>query len=85
MDLVSLVMLFISSGGFAINDYFDRESEAIVYPERAISSNKISPLGVVQFFGDVFRWICCRSLDKSSSSRDYRILYCFFNPVFKFF
>lgn len=54
MLLVSLVLLFIASGGFAINDYFDRESDAIVHPERPIPSNQISPLGVVQFSAAMF-------------------------------
>lgn len=54
MGLVSLVLLFIPSGGFAINDYFDRESDAIVHPERPIPSNQISPLGVVQFSAVMF-------------------------------
>ena len=49
MGLVSLVLFFIPSGGFAINDYFDRESDAIVHPKRPIPPNQISPLGVVQF------------------------------------
>ena len=35
-------------GGFAINDYFDRESDAIVKPDRPIPSNQITPLGAIQ-------------------------------------
>lgn len=48
IGLVSLVLLFITSGRFAIN-YFDRGSDAIVHSGRPIPSNKISPLGVMQF------------------------------------
>lgn len=48
MDLATLTLLFITSGGFAINDYFDRESDVIVHPKRPIPSNHVSPLGVVQ-------------------------------------
>ena len=54
MGLVSLALLFVASGGFAINDYFDRESDAIVHPERPIPSNQISSIGVVQFSAAMF-------------------------------
>jgi geranylgeranylglycerol-phosphate geranylgeranyltransferase len=49
MCLASLTLLFTTSGGFAINDYFDRESDAIVHPDRPIPSHQVSPLGVLQF------------------------------------
>jgi geranylgeranylglycerol-phosphate geranylgeranyltransferase len=54
MGLASLALLFTTSGGFAINDYFDRESDAIVHPERPIPSNQVSPLGVVQLSAVMF-------------------------------
>jgi geranylgeranylglycerol-phosphate geranylgeranyltransferase len=36
-------MAFIVSGGFAINDYFDQKTDAIVKPNRPIPSGTISP------------------------------------------
>jgi geranylgeranylglycerol-phosphate geranylgeranyltransferase len=35
-------MAFIASGGFAINDYFDRESDAVIKPKRPIPSGALS-------------------------------------------
>jgi geranylgeranylglycerol-phosphate geranylgeranyltransferase len=35
-------MAFIASAGFAINDYFDRESDAIIKPKRPIPSGALS-------------------------------------------
>ncbi len=35
-------MAFIASGGFAINDYYDRESDAIIKPKRPIPSGALS-------------------------------------------
>jgi len=43
-----LTVTLIALGGFAINDYFDSESDAIVHPERPIPSNQISNLRVIQ-------------------------------------
>lgn len=43
-----LTVILIASGGLAINDYFDSESDAIVHPERPIPSNQISNLRVIQ-------------------------------------
>ena len=54
MGLVCLAVFFIHAGGFVINDYFDRESDVIVHPERPIPSNQIAPLGVVQFSAAMF-------------------------------
>ncbi|HXY88561.1 MAG TPA: UbiA family prenyltransferase [Candidatus Acidoferrales bacterium] len=48
MGLASLTVALTSMGGFAINDYFDRESDAIVKPDRPIPSNQITPLGAIQ-------------------------------------
>jgi len=36
-------MAFLSSAGFSINDYFDRESDAIIKPKRPIPSREITP------------------------------------------
>lgn len=49
MGLAILAFVLTCSGGYAINDYFDRESDAIVHPERPIPSKVLSPIGVVQF------------------------------------
>ncbi len=35
-------MAFITSGGFAINDYYDRESDAVIKPKRPIPSGALS-------------------------------------------
>src|SRR3972149_3549548 len=35
-------MAFITSAGFAINDYYDRESDAIIKPKRPIPSGALS-------------------------------------------
>jgi len=35
-------MSFIASGGFAINDYYDRESDSVIKPKRPIPSGAIS-------------------------------------------
>ena len=43
-----LTVTLITSGGFAFNDYFDSESDAIAHPERPIPSNQISNLRVIQ-------------------------------------
>jgi geranylgeranylglycerol-phosphate geranylgeranyltransferase len=40
-------MAFVASGGFAINDYFDKKSDAIVKPDRPIPSGAISPLQAI--------------------------------------
>ena len=40
-------MAFITSAGFAINDYFDRESDAIIKPKRPIPSGALSLKQVV--------------------------------------
>lgn len=36
-------MAFIASGGFAINDYFDQKTDAVVKPNRPIPSGAVSP------------------------------------------
>ena len=40
--LTFLSMSFIASGGFAINDYYDRESDAVIKPKRPIPSGAVS-------------------------------------------
>src|SRR4030065_847289 len=40
--LVFFSMALITSAGFAINDYFDRESDAIIKPKRPIPSGALS-------------------------------------------
>jgi 4-hydroxybenzoate polyprenyltransferase len=35
-------MSFIASGGFAINDFFDKESDAVIKPKRPIPSGSLS-------------------------------------------
>ena len=40
--LVFLSMSFITSAGFSVNDYFDRESDAIIKPNRPIPSGSLS-------------------------------------------
>jgi 4-hydroxybenzoate polyprenyltransferase len=48
MGLTFIIWATISAGGFAMNDYFDRKSDAIVHPERPITSNQISATRAVQ-------------------------------------
>jgi len=40
--LVFFSMAFVTSAGFAINDYFDRESDAVIKPKRPIPSGALS-------------------------------------------
>ena len=40
--LIFFSMAFITSAGFAINDYFDRESDAVIKPNRPIPSSALS-------------------------------------------
>jgi len=52
-------MALIASGGFAINDYFDKKADTIVKPDRPIPSGAISPaqavgISVMQFFFGLF-------------------------------
>jgi len=54
MGLASITVALTSMGGFAINDYFDRESDAIVKPDRPIPSGQITPLGALQFSAIMF-------------------------------
>jgi geranylgeranylglycerol-phosphate geranylgeranyltransferase len=40
--LTFLSMAFITSAGFSLNDYFDRESDAVIKPKRPIPSGALS-------------------------------------------
>src|SRR4030042_4708642 len=40
--LIFFSMAFITSAGFAINDYFDRESDAVIKPKRPIPAGALS-------------------------------------------
>jgi len=52
--LIFFSMAFITSAGFAINDYFDRESDAIIKPKRPIPSGALSLRQVVVVSGVLF-------------------------------
>jgi geranylgeranylglycerol-phosphate geranylgeranyltransferase len=45
--LIFFSMALITSGGFSINDYFDKESDAIIKPKRPIPSGSLSLRQVV--------------------------------------
>jgi len=49
IGLAIITIAFTSAGGAAINDYCDRDSDALTHPERPISANHISPARAVQF------------------------------------
>ena len=52
--LIFFSMAFITSAGFAINDYFDRESDALIKPKRPIPSGELSLKQVVAISGFLF-------------------------------
>jgi geranylgeranylglycerol-phosphate geranylgeranyltransferase len=52
--LIFFSMAFITSAGFAINDYFDRESDAIIKPKRPIPSGALSLKQVMVVSGVLF-------------------------------
>jgi geranylgeranylglycerol-phosphate geranylgeranyltransferase len=52
--LIFFSMAFITSAGFAINDYFDRESDAVIKPQRPIPSGALSLKQVVAISGVFF-------------------------------
>ena len=52
--LIFFSMAFITSAGFAINDYFDRESDAVIKPKRPIPSGELSLKQVVAVSGALF-------------------------------
>lgn len=52
--LIFFSMAFITSAGFSINDYFDRESDAIIKPKRPIPSGLFSLNQVIIISGLLF-------------------------------
>jgi geranylgeranylglycerol-phosphate geranylgeranyltransferase len=52
--LIFFSMAFITSAGFAINDYFDRESDAVIKPKRPIPAGALSLKQVVAISGVLF-------------------------------
>jgi geranylgeranylglycerol-phosphate geranylgeranyltransferase len=52
--LIFFSMGFITSAGFAINDYFDRESDAVIKPKRPIPSGALTLKQVVAVSGVLF-------------------------------
>jgi geranylgeranylglycerol-phosphate geranylgeranyltransferase len=52
--LIFFSMAFITSAGFAINDYFDRESDAVIKPKRPIPSGALSLKQVIAISGILF-------------------------------
>jgi geranylgeranylglycerol-phosphate geranylgeranyltransferase len=52
--LIFFSMAFITSAGFAINDYFDRESDAVIKPKRPIPSGALSLKQVMAVSGTLF-------------------------------
>ena len=54
MGLVVLTVAFIGVGGAAIDDYFDRESDDVIHPDRPITSHQISLAKAFQFFALMF-------------------------------
>ena len=52
--LIFFSMAFITSAGFAINDYFDRESDAVIKPKRPIPSGALSLKQVMAVSGLLF-------------------------------
>jgi geranylgeranylglycerol-phosphate geranylgeranyltransferase len=52
--LIFFSMAFITSAGFAINDYFDRESDALIKPKRPIPSGALSLKQVIAVSGVLF-------------------------------
>ncbi len=54
LPLTFFSMAFITSGGFALNDYFDKESDAIIKPLRPIPSGALSLKQVVTISAVLF-------------------------------
>ena len=52
--LIFFSMAFITSAGFAINDYFDRESDSVIKPRRPIPSGALSLKQVIAISGVLF-------------------------------
>jgi geranylgeranylglycerol-phosphate geranylgeranyltransferase len=67
--LIFFSMAFITSAGFAINDYFDRESDAVIKPKRPIPAGTLTLKQVVSISSILFAiglsltyWLPHRSL-----------------------
>jgi 4-hydroxybenzoate polyprenyltransferase len=54
IGLAVISVAFTSGGGSAINDYCDRDSDALTHPERPISAHQISPARAAQFSALIF-------------------------------
>src|SRR4030065_2970246 len=59
MDLQTVLltffsMAFITSAGFALNDYFDKESDAVIKPKRPIPSGALNLKQVVTISAFLF-------------------------------
>jgi geranylgeranylglycerol-phosphate geranylgeranyltransferase len=54
MSLAVVTVALIGAGGAAVNDYFDRDSDAITHPDRPIPSKQISPASALQFSAVTF-------------------------------
>jgi geranylgeranylglycerol-phosphate geranylgeranyltransferase len=54
IGLAVLAVSLITAGGAAINDCFDRDSDALSHPERPIPSQRISPAGAARFSALLF-------------------------------
>ncbi|MCL2691371.1 MAG: UbiA family prenyltransferase [Candidatus Bathyarchaeota archaeon] len=52
--LIFLSMAFITSAGFAINDYFDRESDAVIKPKRPIPAGALTLKQVIAISSVLF-------------------------------
>ncbi len=52
--LIFFSMAFITSAGFAINDYFDRESDAVIKPKRPLPSGALTLKQVIAISGVLF-------------------------------
>jgi len=52
--LIFLSMAFITSAGFAINDYFDRESDAVIKPKRPIPAGALTLKQVIAISSTLF-------------------------------
>jgi len=52
--LIFFSMAFITSAGFAVNDYFDRESDAIIKPKRPIPSGALTLKQVITISSVLF-------------------------------
>jgi 4-hydroxybenzoate polyprenyltransferase len=66
--LLSLPVTLIAMGGFAVNDFFDKEKDSINAPHRAIPSGRLNPkealgIGIISLFaGSLIAVICCTPL-----------------------